>query len=280
MTPPHDQLQAALKRFGLCDPVRIAETGAAQVFRVTRRSGDPAALKLFTRGDMGNETGAVAFLKAWDGKRAVRVLDHSSDALVMEWAEGPLLGDMARQVQNAAADETLAQVATRLHRTWVTLPDAPRLDTWIAPLFDLRFASDCDRPLRRDMERAAAMARSLLPPSEDWRILHGDLHHDNVIVTSDGPVAIDQKGILGDPAFELANAFRHPRGSQVPLADGGLIAKRVELWSAALDVPARRLLQWAAVKCALSIAWRAKGSLDRDPEGPLLSALISTTHPS
>jgi streptomycin 6-kinase len=49
------------------------------------------------------------------------------------------------------------------------------------------------------------------------RLLHGDLHHGNVLHDSErGWVAIDPKGVLGEPEYEIGVALRNPieiRGS-------------------------------------------------------------------
>ena len=78
----------------------------------------------------------------------------------------------------------------------------------------------------------------------------------------------------GDPAYELANAFRNPKGAADLQRDPARISHLARIWSQGLDIERTRLLQWAAVKCALSIAWRAKGVLRDDKEADLLSLLL------
>lgn len=48
-----------------------------------------------------------------------------------------------------------------------------------------------------------------------------------------------------------------------------------ETFSAALKLNPGRLLSWAAAKCALSIAWREKGTVTQDDEIDLLELLLS-----
>ena len=41
-------------------------------------------------------------------------------------------------------------------------------------------------------------------------LLHGDLHHENIMHGPRGWLAIDPKGVLGDPGFDAANMFYNP----------------------------------------------------------------------
>lgn len=42
-------------------------------------------------------------------------------------------------------------------------------------------------------------------------LLHADLHHDNILSSDNhGFVAIDPKGVFGDPAFEIGTFMRNP----------------------------------------------------------------------
>ncbi len=86
---------------------------------------------------------------------------------------------------------------------------------------------------------------------------------------------LDAKGYHGDIGYELANAFRYPGALPDLLRDPAWIAWSRGIYAEALNLPQARLAQWAAVKCALSIVWRANGALTDDPEANLLSVLLA-----
>ena len=90
-----------------------------------------------------------------------------------------------------------------------------------------------------------------------------------------GFCAFDAKGVLGERAYELANAFRNPAGAAELLRDPARQRARAASWSAAFGVDRARLRYWAAVKCALSIAWRSGGRVGADAEFDLLSCLLA-----
>ena len=264
-----------LRRFDADAPELVAETSIARVFRVQVPDIGVAALKLYRRTDMGHERAGIDYMRALHGHGVVRIYDHTQTAVLMEWLDGPSLGDLARQGAEDHAAQTLLDVACHLHANPMKRPASlTNLTEWFAALFALRFAPDCPQGLQADIRRAQAMAKRLLAEGSHDKPLHGDLHHDNVRLGARGYLAFDAKGLLGDPAYELANAFRHPLDQPHLVCDPARIDRLAHLWSDGLGVPRPHLLQWACAKCAMSIAWRRGPILSDDKEADLLAVLL------
>ena len=100
------------------------------------------------------------------------------------------------------------------------------------------------------------------------------VHHDNIRLGTRGFCAFDAKGVVGERTYELANAFRNPKGARKLVFNRNRIEVLADCWSQSFNVNRERLLQWAFVKCALSIAWRAKGKFVKDDETELLAMLF------
>ncbi len=265
-----------LRRFQVDQPNLVAETPIAQVFKVRVQGTGVAALKLYRRDDMANERLGVGFMKALDGQGCVRIYDQTENAVLMEWLNGPSLSDMARGGADDQAAKTLVDIAVQLHaHEHKDQRPLANLNDWFSPLFALKFSSQCPKPFANSMRHAQNLAKHLLSEMKELRPLHGDLHYGNVKRTTRGYVAFDAKGILGDPGYELANAFRHPADQADLVHNPVRINKIATLWAAGLEVPRERLLQWACAKCALSIAWRSGPSLTSDKEDKLLEALLN-----
>jgi streptomycin 6-kinase len=265
-----------LAHFALSEPASLAQTAIANLWTVTRADGHRAVLKVYGQRGMGSKAQGFRFLAAAPPDHAAQVYATRPDAALIEWLEGPSLGDTARAGHDMPAAQELLGVASGLHRGAAQPTEGyPLLMERFAALFDLRLADDCEPQLRAAMAKARSMAQELLSSQVDQRPLHGDLHHDNIRKAARGYCAFDAKGLVGERSYELANAFRHPKGCEERICDPGRILALAALWSAGFGVDRLRLPQWAAAKCALSIAWRSKGRLSHDPELPLLANLLS-----
>lgn len=270
--PPEEVLVA----FRVTAPEWIATTAIASLWKVTRAGGGAAVLKYYGARGMGSEASGFRFLQAAPESCAAQVYGLRPDAGLIEWLEGPSLADLAIAGEDEMAARELVRVASGLHPGTGQAPEGyPRLEDRFDALFHLKPAPSCAAGDKAAIAACQTLARDLLDAQVDVRPLHGDLHHGNVMKTPRGFCAFDAKGLVGERAFELANAFRHPYGNPDLTRDPRRIGMLADLWSVGFAVDRQRLMQWAAVKCALSIAWRSKGRLAQDDELDLLAALLS-----
>jgi streptomycin 6-kinase len=270
--PPEEVLVA----FRVTAPEWIATTAIASLWKVSRAGGGVAVLKYYGARGMGSEASGFRFLQAAPESYAAQVYGLRPDAALVEWLEGPSLADLAIAGEDEMAARELVRVASGLHPGTGQAPEGyPRLEDRFDALFHLKPAPSCAAGDKAAIAACQTLARDLLDAQVDVRPLHGDLHHGNVMKTPRGFCAFDAKGLVGERAFELANAFRHPYGNPDLTRDPRRIGMLADLWSVGFAVDRQRLMQWAAVKCALSIAWRSKGRLAQDDELDLLAALLS-----
>ena len=213
-----------------------------------RRDGVPAMLKVATEAE---ESRGADTMTWWDGDGAALVLAHEGDALLMERAEGSAsLEKMALQGRDDEATQIMCQVAAKLH--------APRMrphPSSLVPLPEWFAALESSAAQHGGiLEQAAAMARHLLTEPRDIVVLHGDIHHGNILdFGSQGWLAIDPKGLLGERAFDFVNILRNP-DDQVALAPGRF-SRQVTLVADTAGLDRMRLLQWTLAFTGLSAAW-------------------------
>ncbi|SNR42781.1 aminoglycoside phosphotransferase family protein [Puniceibacterium sediminis] len=247
-------LETRLERWSLRDPKMIQHNAAVSIFKVTRPLGDLAALKIYHRGHAGNETGAAPYLVSMAGRGVAKVLAVEPDALLTEWLHGPDLSDLTHMTLQAA-DQALVGLARNLLADPVPQIFLPTLSNWIADArrmllsFEPTDARTCLFSVLRHSQTALVDYGKQQP-------LHGDLHHGNIIVTSNGAMAFDAKGVWGPKPYELANALRHPAKS-APVS-GTALANRLAFVATALDIAPSDLAYWTAVKTALSVIWRGE----------------------
>lgn len=274
MEVPPDVSLEILAKFRVTSPEFVDETSIATIWSVRRHNGEQAALKIYKDKNMGNERCGFTFLEALDGRGAAEVYEQLDGVVLLEWLKGPSLGDLSRSGQDEKANIELVRVANTIHQQKASLSvDYPDLADWFESLFQLTISPDCKSGFRHDIEQSQALARHLLSTTTDVRPLHGDLHHDNIRLGNRGYCAFDAKGVLGERTYELANAFRNPNGVAALVRDPKRIRHLAKSWSQIFRVNEQRLLQWATVKCALSISWR-NTEIREDDEADLLGVFM------
>lgn len=264
--------------FSVSNAEFIEKTAIATIWKVSSDQG-LAALKIYHKPTMGAEANGFVFIKALNGGSATKIFQTSERIALTEWLSGPSLGDMARNGNDAKACVELVDIANRIHQKTANLDlPLPPLNERFSALFDLKFSENCTKYSRENMMFGQRIAKELLASQVDIRPLHGDLHHDNIRLGERGYCAFDAKGIIGERAFELANAFRNPKGTDRLMREPDCIKMRLDIWSSAFAVDQKRLMQWAVAKCALSITWRSNRMIDSDAELDLLTLFIKTLH--
>ena len=94
-------------------------------------------------------------------------------------------------------------------------------------------------------------------------LLHGDLHHDNILKNGDEWLIIDPKGFIGDPAFEAAAYLCNPIPELLQETNAKqMIANRIQICSAELGIDAQRITDWLYAKSVLCWAWSLEDNLD------------------
>jgi streptomycin 6-kinase len=227
-------------------------TPSSRLALVRRRGGGAAVLKVPL---LAEERLGCRVLRWWDGEGAARVYEiDPSGAVLMERAEpGTPLVAMAKSGRAGDLEATgiLMNAIQRLHRRDPDgAPEGLRsLRSWFRELFS--WADQAGGFYRR----AADLADGLLDDQREVRVLHGDVHHENVIRFGPrrGWLAIDPKGLVGDPIFDYLNLLTNP-GAEV-VHGPGRFDEQLKLIIERTGFERDRLLQWAMAWAGLSAAW-------------------------
>ncbi|MEU2586050.1 aminoglycoside phosphotransferase family protein [Streptomyces avermitilis] len=181
----------------------------ALVLPVLRADGTRAALKLQPLDE--ESAGEPVALRRWDGAGAVRLLEHdeATCTLLLERL------DEARTLTEIPDTREAVLVVARLLARLTALPAPEGLrrlgDITAAMLAQVPWAlrQIADPGDRRLVEDCAAAVREVAAEPGD-RLLHWDLHFDNVLASHRAPwLAIDPKPLAGDPGFDLLPAIRN-----------------------------------------------------------------------
>jgi streptomycin 6-kinase len=207
------------------------------------------------------ETGAAheaLALSVFDGRGAVRLeaADPEQGALLLERAEpGSPLATLC-EVSDGEATEAAAAVIRRLRRRPPAGHSFPLLADWVGAL-DRATESTVTPMLRRACVYASRLADELSAGSAGEAVLHGDLHHHNILAAGrEQWLAIDPKGLVGPPEAEAAALLRNPRPFLLGRPDRvRLVSERVRLLAAGLNADAERVKGWGFVLAVLAAWW-------------------------
>lgn len=186
----------------------------------------------------------------WQGDGAARVLAWHDDGILLERAQGRLsLAQMVRDGEDRQATAILCQVVARLHAPRAEpLPELIPLDQWFNSLWP---AAQAHGGMLR---LSASVAAELLTSPREQTVLHGDIHHDNVLDFAErGWLAIDPKRLYGERAFDYANIFCNPNYGIA--TDPDIFLCRVEQVCRLAGLDRQRLLRWILAWAGLSAAW-------------------------
>lgn len=243
---------------------RLVPDGAPIVTRSSqllpvRRGGVRAMLKYTGSAE---EARGGRLMQWWDGVGAARVLARRGAAVLLEWAEGGALSNQ----DDDTASRILCQLAARLHAPRDRKP--PRL-VGLARWF--RALAPAAARHGGILAQADVVARDLLAHPRDEVVLHGDLHHGNILDFGPrGWLAIDPKGLLGERGFDHANLFRNPDPATAP----GRLAHRADIVAEAAGLERDRLLRWVLAVAGLSAAWNLSDGLPAEADLAVARAAI------
>ncbi|MBN9068932.1 MAG: phosphotransferase [Rhizobiales bacterium] len=261
-------------RWEVRNPVLIAETFSSRIWKVRLGDGRQAVVKaLKPFDDVEDELRGAHYLAWRDGIGTVRLLGFEGQSMLLEYAGETMLSHVLDTEGDEAATDIAAEVLTRLFSPsdQAFPPDLQPLCERFSSLFR-KAKADQAAGLTTLYVEAAETAERLLAAPHDLRPLHGDLHHENILHGERGWLAIDAKGVFGDPAFDAANIFYNPLDRDDLCLDPERIARMAQTFSKTLGQDVRNILDHAIAYGCLSAAWHAEDGNEKDEERELTVA--------
>jgi streptomycin 6-kinase len=203
----------------------------------------------------------IAALRLYDGHGIVQLLDADAERgafLLERLTPGTPLTQMV-ETDDAAATSIAAQVMRRLWRP--VPPEQPfrSVMDWAAGMQRMRahFGGGTGPFPTKLVEQAETLFAELLGSMAAPVLLHGDLHHDNILSAERQPwLALDPKGIVGEPAYEVGALLRNPLPKLLDMPyPARITARRVDHLAEELGIDRARIRGWGLAQAVLSAWW-------------------------
>ena len=226
------------------------------VTSVKQEDGSSAILKVgFPHEELFNE---VKTLQVLDGHCVARLLNSNKElaAMLIEKIQpGTVLKSIHRK-----NDEEATKIAAELIRTFPIAVPAnstfPTVAQWTEVFRTIRKKKNSPLPLSV-LEKAESLFKDLNQSKSGDALLHGDLHHDNILFDEKrGWLSIDPKGVIGEPMFNAARFLNNPNPGLIEMENPKkIMEQRLEIFSSAFNANTKRIAAWAYVDCILTACW-------------------------
>jgi len=197
-------------------------------------------------------------LKAFESHATPKVIANKDNMIIMECAVPGITLKEHFPLQETEATNILCNVIKDLHTAQIPIGHN------FYHIKDLLQTLDKEIDIPNNiLNKARRLRDKLLSTTTKEVLLHGDLHHDNILKNDHGWMVIDPKGFIGDPAFETTAYICNPIPDLLHENNPTeIIIGRIQLCAKNLNFPEQRVKDWFYVKSVLCWAWSLEDKLD------------------
>ena len=269
-------IEDASKRWGLTD-VQPVPNLSYNFVAFAKRGKEDVMLKIGVPNPELNSE--MAALKLFDGDGACQLLacDEERGFLLLERLNpGTVLADITDDDErtNIAVDvmQKIWRPLTALEsnsklfgsgQQAARLQNFIKLSDWFGELKNIRlhFNGGTGPFPKKLLERVESFLPELFADG-NVKLIHGDFHHFNILLSERGWLAIDPKGVIGPAGYEIGPLMINPWGS---LSDGvsfkAQTKRRMSILSERVGWERESIINWATAHAVLSTWW------DTQPDG-------------
>ena len=254
-------IDALAKHWNLSHLTPIDNKTFNYVAKAITNTNQPVVLKISC--DEKSITKEIQALKYFNGDGSIQFIDYHSRyhaSLLQQAIPGTTLKTLYptqfEYVMNCYVD-----TMKRLHSKHLPSKHSyQHIGEWLRAIDGLTPNKPCPAHL---LEKAISLTNSLLASMTKEIFLHGDLHHDNILKHGDQWLAIDPKGIIGEPEFEIAAFdFMYITELEKNINVKDIFESRVNLLAQKTGLNAQRIKDWIFVRLILMAAWQIEDNGD------------------
>lgn len=230
------------------------------VAKAITNTNQPVILKISC--DEKSISDEILALKYFDGSGSIKLIAHNEkyNALLIQQA---IPGETLKSLYSSQVEYVMdcyIDTMGKLHNKHLSNTNNYRhISDWLMAINKLT-DHDCPSYL---VKKAMTLKNELLASATTEIFLHGDLHHDNILKDGDCWLAIDPKGIVGEPEFEIA-AFDFMYVNKLANRDNvkNILETRINLLAQKSHLNPQRIKDWVFVRLILMAAWHVEDNSD------------------
>ncbi|MFC5602286.1 aminoglycoside phosphotransferase family protein [Sporosarcina koreensis] len=257
-----DNLTGIAESWGLTLESPVTNLSYNYVIHVTDQNNNPYILKMGLPGfDFSNE---IRTLRLYNGQGCARLVraDEERGAMLLEKLQPGMM--LCTETDEEIVIQTFCHVWKQIRRPLPEDGDFPTVLHWASAFtkYQSNYPEN-DGPIPNEwVAMAADYLHEIQQTTKEIGLLHGDLHHENILFSNErGWLAIDPKGVGGDPYFDVVSfMINHLFTKPDPEA---LLKLRVELICELLQFDRERFLKAAVAMSTLYACWSVE---DKDPD--------------
>lgn len=236
-----------------------------------QKDGHPYVLKTFNKNTDEHLSGHV--LDAYQGNKAVKIFCKSENALLLERiTPATHLSSLSLEGKDDKATHIFCEIAKELHNQPNIPKDTPTIANFWGEGFNRYLNSSNTQINAALVQKAKQLFFDLANSQSKHVLLHGDLHHNNILLDKKrGWLAIDPKGLIGEAEIEVAALLKNPVDYPEIYTKEAIIHSRIKTISNILNLNQERVIHWAFALTILSCIWLTE--IDESPNNWLALAL-------
>ncbi len=240
------------RRWGVTDIQPVRNLSYNFVAFATTTAGDDVVLKI---GLPNRElTSEMHTLKLFNGDGACRLLDCDEDRgflLLERLKPGNMLANVSDDDERT---RVFMDVLRKIHRPAAHYDDFIQLADWFAELKNIRNEFNGGVGPFGLLDTVEGVLPELF--ADEHGLIHGDLHHFNILSSERGWLAIDPKGVIGPAGYEVGPLMINPWDNSMDRTRFKVRAvRRVDMLCEGMGWQKEIIIKWSLAHAVLSAWW-------------------------
>ncbi|MEW4279002.1 aminoglycoside phosphotransferase family protein [Priestia megaterium] len=238
-----------------------------------KADGSELVVKLFVEpSELLHEQEA---LTAMAGENTVKIVDSDAEKgilLLEKLSPGRLLSSFSTKDEAALIAAGLMKSLWRMPQSDSTIEETAVKREKQLREYTQMYPSGIDFLSSETLQHALAVFSELNRTSQQLFLLHGDLHHDNILQSGEAWKIIDPKGLIGEKEYEIIPFLLNhlPKTNVAETID-----HRINIFVKELNVNKKRILLWGYAHSVLATCWLIE---DRQDAASFLRAIEAFQH--